>query len=270
MRIRIAHETTYRYAPAARSMHPEPAADAAQLRLAIRAALAGRASTSTARCACRGFARQRRAFASRTRSRSSASPSSAVGEVETDDAVGVVRGAVETAAGRDVLARQRARAGQRQAARLRRPRRSPSATDPLERLHRLMERAPRGDRLRSRGAVCARRGRRGVRAEARRRGRLRACLHRLRAPSRNSGPLCQRLRRCRRRARRPPGCGAWAEALAPELGWVAFDCAHDLCPDARYVRVAVGFDCASAAPLRSSHSGVGVETVATALQIQAA
>ena len=27
------------------------------------------------------------------------------------------------------------------------------------------------------------------------------------------------------------GMTAWAEALAPDLGWVAFDCAHNLCPD---------------------------------------
>ena len=66
------------------------------------------------------------------------------------------------------------------------------------------------------------------------------------------------------------GMTAWAEALAPDLGWVAFDCAHNICADARYVRVAVGFDSASAAPLRTSHSGAGAETVSTALQIQAA
>ena len=59
-------------------------------------------------------------------------------------------------------------------------------------------------------------------------------------------------------------------ALAPGLCWVAFDCAHNVCPDARYVRVAVGFDSQSAAPMRTSHSGAGGETVSTALQIQAA
>ena len=66
------------------------------------------------------------------------------------------------------------------------------------------------------------------------------------------------------------GMTAWAEALAPDLGWVAFDCAHNLCPDSRYVRVAVGFDSASAAPLRTAHSGAGVESISTTLQIQAA
>jgi transglutaminase-like putative cysteine protease len=43
---------------------------------------------------------------------------------------------------------------------------------------------------------------------------------------------------------------AWAEALAPELGWVAFDSVHNVCPDDRYVRVAVGLDAKDAAPVR--------------------
>jgi transglutaminase-like putative cysteine protease len=44
---------------------------------------------------------------------------------------------------------------------------------------------------------------------------------------------------------------AWAEALAPGLGWVAFDAVHNLCPNDRYVRVAVGLDAKDAAPVRS-------------------
>ena len=49
-----------------------------------------------------------------------------------------------------------------------------------------------------------------------------------------------------------------------------FDAAHDLCADAHYVRVAVGFDAASAAPFRTSHSGAGVETVTSAVRIEQA
>ncbi len=44
---------------------------------------------------------------------------------------------------------------------------------------------------------------------------------------------------------------AWAEALSPGLGWVAFDCVHDLCPNDRYVRVAAGLDAKDCAPVRS-------------------
>ena len=60
----------------------------------------------------------------------------------------------------------------------------------------------------------------------------------------------------------------WAEAFAPGLGWIAFDAVRDLCANDRYVRVAVGFDFASAQPFRATHSGIGVETVETTLIVQ--
>jgi transglutaminase-like putative cysteine protease len=33
---------------------------------------------------------------------------------------------------------------------------------------------------------------------------------------------------------------AWAEVHVPGLGWVGFDPSNEICPDSRYVRVAVG------------------------------
>lgn len=48
---------------------------------------------------------------------------------------------------------------------------------------------------------------------------------------------------------------AWAEAFVPELGWTGFDPAHGLCPDERYIRVAVGRDALEAAPIRGSRQG---------------
>jgi len=63
------------------------------------------------------------------------------------------------------------------------------------------------------------------------------------------------------------GPTAWAEALTPGLGWIAFDPARKQCADARYVRVAVGFDQASAAPFRTAHMGGAVESVDSALRI---
>jgi len=67
-----------------------------------------------------------------------------------------------------------------------------------------------------------------------------------------------------------PRMFAWAEAVAPKLGWVAFDAVHDLCPNANYVRVAVGLDATGAAPFRGSHSGGGDETVTAELRIEPA
>ena len=43
---------------------------------------------------------------------------------------------------------------------------------------------------------------------------------------------------------------AWAEAWTPGLGWIAFDAVHDMCADDKYVRVAAGLDLRDAAPLR--------------------
>jgi transglutaminase-like putative cysteine protease len=43
---------------------------------------------------------------------------------------------------------------------------------------------------------------------------------------------------------------AWAEAHDDGLGWIAFDPALGYCPTDRHVRVAIGLDAISAAPVR--------------------
>jgi transglutaminase-like putative cysteine protease len=60
---------------------------------------------------------------------------------------------------------------------------------------------------------------------------------------------------------------AWAESYVPDLGWVAFDAANDTCADEHYVRVAAGFDYQSAAPVRGARAGFGSETLAVTLNI---
>jgi transglutaminase-like putative cysteine protease len=54
---------------------------------------------------------------------------------------------------------------------------------------------------------------------------------------------------------------AWAEAFVPDLGWVGFDAANHICPTERYVRLACGFDAASAAPITGSRRGGGAESL---------
>lgn len=54
---------------------------------------------------------------------------------------------------------------------------------------------------------------------------------------------------------------AWAEALVPDLGWVAFDPANGISATDRYVRVAVGLDYLEAAPVRGARRGGGHETL---------
>jgi transglutaminase-like putative cysteine protease len=54
---------------------------------------------------------------------------------------------------------------------------------------------------------------------------------------------------------------AWAEAWVNELGWVGFDPANHICPTERYVRLACGFDSASAAPITGARRGGGTESL---------
>jgi transglutaminase-like putative cysteine protease len=54
---------------------------------------------------------------------------------------------------------------------------------------------------------------------------------------------------------------AWAEGHVPGLGWVGFDPANCLCPDDRYVRVAVGLDALGASPMRGAFTGAGQHAV---------
>lgn len=60
----------------------------------------------------------------------------------------------------------------------------------------------------------------------------------------------------------------WAEALVPDLGWVAFDPAHDTGPADGYIRVATGLDYLGAAPIRGSRTGGGIETLDVKLRVE--
>lgn len=52
---------------------------------------------------------------------------------------------------------------------------------------------------------------------------------------------------------------AWAEVFIEDLGWIGFDPAHGVCPDERYVRLAVAPDYIGAAPIRGARMGGGEE-----------
>ncbi|WP_116134282.1 transglutaminase family protein [Tropicimonas sp. IMCC34043] len=61
---------------------------------------------------------------------------------------------------------------------------------------------------------------------------------------------------------------AWCEIWVDGLGWVGFDVSNEVCPDDRYVRVAVGRDYRDAAPIHGIRQGSGQESLHVALQIQ--
>lgn len=58
---------------------------------------------------------------------------------------------------------------------------------------------------------------------------------------------------------------AWAEALVPDLGWVAFDPANGVSANDHYLRVAVGLDYLDAAPIRGARRGGGNERMEVAV-----
>lgn len=65
----------------------------------------------------------------------------------------------------------------------------------------------------------------------------------------------------------PDAPHAWAEAHVEGLGWVGFDPAHDVCPTDRYIRLAAGLDYLGAAPVRGAQLGGDGETLEVRLDV---
>lgn len=61
---------------------------------------------------------------------------------------------------------------------------------------------------------------------------------------------------------------AWAEIHVNNLGWVGFDAANRCCPDERYVRLGSGLDAADAAPIRGIGSGQGIEELDVRVSVE--
>ena len=61
---------------------------------------------------------------------------------------------------------------------------------------------------------------------------------------------------------------AWAEIHVQGLGWVGFDAANKCCPDERYVRLGSGLDASDAAPIRGVAMGSGSEELAVAVRVE--
>lgn len=63
---------------------------------------------------------------------------------------------------------------------------------------------------------------------------------------------------------------AWAEAYTEDLGWIGFDPANGVCPTPNYVRLAVGLDAPSAAPVRGIMRGSGAEKLSVEVVVRSA
>jgi transglutaminase-like putative cysteine protease len=189
----------------------------------------------------------------------------AEGEIETFESVGVVRGAVETLPP-DIYLRAAPLAEANGALRQFAEDAAGHKIEALDRLHPLMaaiyetmifDPAPTFSTTTAAEAFALRRGVCQDFAHI-----FVACSRWLGIPARYvSGYLA-----------RPDGASqnaghAWAEAYVPDLGWVAFDATNDTCTNENYVRVAVGFDYQSAAPIRGARAGFGSEKLSVSLSI---
>jgi transglutaminase-like putative cysteine protease len=187
----------------------------------------------------------------------------AVGEVHTQDAAGVVRGAVEEMPPTMFL--RVSPLAQANAA-LREFAESVAGDDPLDRLHRLMEAvhgalnfAPGyGGESPASEAFAFKKGGPADFAHV-----FIACARALGVPARFVTGYCLAD------GALETEMSAWAEALAPKIGWIAFDPVNNLCPNDRYVRVAAGLDANDAAPVRV-WTNVGDTEISASLRVEQA
>ena len=212
------------------------------------------------------------AFGNVTHSFSAAGPLdgftvTAVCQVETHDAAGMVRGAAERLP-LDIFLRETELtaldAGLRQFA----ERATRTEAEPLGKLHALMgalhgevawaEHPPEP------GAPVI--APTAAQAFAAKTGDAASHAHIFSAAARHLGLPCRQvtgylLREAPAAAGHASAAHAWAEAHVQGLGWIGFDSVEDLCPEGRHVRVATGLDALGAAFFR----GIGTDgTVAHA------
>jgi transglutaminase-like putative cysteine protease len=63
---------------------------------------------------------------------------------------------------------------------------------------------------------------------------------------------------------------AWVEAYVASIGWIAFDPANGICATDAHIRVAVGLDYLGAAPVRGARRGGGKESLAVKVEVDQA
>lgn len=63
---------------------------------------------------------------------------------------------------------------------------------------------------------------------------------------------------------------AWAETFVPDLGWIGFDISNGICPTDRYIRLTVGLDSRSAAPIRGIRFGGQQENMNVEVDVEQA
>lgn len=188
------------------------------------------------------------------------------GEIETADTGGVIRGAVERLPPALYLRETeltRAEPGLQAYAR---DVTAAAGSDPLARLHALMG-AIHGDIVFDADATHA--ATTADQAFRLRRGVCQDMAHLFIAAARSLGSPARYVsgHLARTDTDRQEASHAWAEAHAPDLGWVAFDPANGICATDAYVRIAIGLDYLGAAPVRGAVYGGGRERMSVNLSV---
>jgi transglutaminase-like putative cysteine protease len=191
---------------------------------------------------------------------------SAGGEVETGDAAGVVKGAIDRLPA-EMYLRDSPLAHVNGALRGFAAEAIHGAADTLDSMHRLMAALHEAIALQHDDQDAAGSA---IEAFALRRGRARDFAHIFIACARWRGVPARFVAGYRVAGEAgEAGAHEWAEAHIPDLGWVAFDATAPICPDDRYVHVAIGFDGQDGAMTRSTHSG-GEEKIETSVLVEQA
>ena len=191
-----------------------------------------------------------------------------VGEVETHETHGVVRGAVERLPDlfylRDTAltdADEPIRAFAAEAA-------GDLSRDPLSGLHRLLAAIHAGVTFDTRPTQSTTTA---AEAFALRRGVCQDLTHIFIAGARHLGIPARYVSGYLHRAdgvTEQEAGHAWAEAKVPHLGWVGFDPANGISTGEAYIRIATGLDYLGAAPVRGSRYGGGAETLKVRLTVE--
>jgi transglutaminase-like putative cysteine protease len=190
------------------------------------------------------------------------------GEVETRDAQGVVRAAVERFPPSLFLRETPLTAGDAEIAGFAAAAMQQAAGDTLRVLHGLLERL-NGEMAYD--ADPTHPASTAAEAFAARRGICQDLTHVFIAAARSLGIPARCVRGYFFRESAAPDAGhAWAEAFVGGLGWVAFDVVNGICATDAHARVAVGLDYLGAAPVRGMRFGGGAETLAVDIHIDQA
>jgi transglutaminase-like putative cysteine protease len=190
-----------------------------------------------------------------------------VGEVETVDTHGIIRGAVERLPEPFYLRESSLAAADTEIRAFARDVAGDYGADPLAALHRLLAalhqevRFEPGPNSKATNAANA---------FARRRGVCQDLSHIFIAAARLLGIPARYVSGYvyRGEAAEPQTSHAWAEAKVPGFRWVGFDPVNGISPGEAHIRVAIGLDYLGAAPIRGSRIGGGTENLDVKLRVE--